>query len=180
MRFVSHDFLKPSEPQKFKCFILSTLGLNWILFYWLSSGQEKPLPKASTESLDHYFVHSFCLQKADTLFTIYLWKSAACHCLGSICILRKFWSKPASTLVSLWHVFLLRRRVALVVQLPTCVQLFATPWMDCSMAGFPVPHHLQEFARVHVHWISDTIQPSHPLLPTSLSALHLSQHQGPI
>ena len=30
--------------------------------------------------------------------------------------------------------------------------------MDCNMPGFPVPHHLPEFARVHVHWISDTIQ----------------------
>ena len=47
LRFVSHDFLKPSDPQKSKCFKLTTLGLNWILFYWLSSGKENPLPKAS-------------------------------------------------------------------------------------------------------------------------------------
>ena len=32
--------------------------------------------------------------------------------------------------------------------------------MNCSMPGFPVPHHLPEFAQVHVHWISDAIQPS--------------------
>ena len=38
--------------------------------------------------------------------------------------------------------------------------------MDCSMPGSPVPHHLPEFAQVHVHWIGDTIQPSHPLLPS--------------
>ena len=36
--------------------------------------------------------------------------------------------------------------------------------MDCSTLGFPVLHHLSEFAQVHVHWISDAIQPSHPLL----------------
>ena len=36
--------------------------------------------------------------------------------------------------------------------------------MDCRMPGFPVPHHLPEFAQVHVHCISDAIQPSHPLL----------------
>ena len=35
--------------------------------------------------------------------------------------------------------------------------------MDCSMPGFPVPHHLPEFAQVHVHWVNDDIQPSHPL-----------------
>ena len=39
------------------------------------------------------------------------------------------------------------------------------PWnaMDCSKPGFSVPHHLPEFAQVHVHCIGDAIQPSHPL-----------------
>ena len=49
--------------------------------------------------------------------------------------------------------------------------------MDCSMPGFPVLHHLLEFAQIHVHWVSDAIQPSHPLLPPSPHALNLSQHQ---
>ena len=35
--------------------------------------------------------------------------------------------------------------------------------MDCSMAGFPVPHHLLEFAQVYVHRVSDAIQSSCPL-----------------
>ena len=39
-------------------------------------------------------------------------------------------------------------------------------------------HHLPEFAQVHVHCISDAVQPSHPLTPSSPSALNLSQHQG--
>ena len=30
--------------------------------------------------------------------------------------------------------------------------------MGCSMPGSPVPHHLLEFAQVHVHWIGDAIQ----------------------
>ena len=50
--------------------------------------------------------------------------------------------------------------------------------MDGSMQGFPVPHHLPEFAQVHVYCIGDAIQPSHPLTPSSLSALDLSQDQG--
>ena len=45
------------------------------------------------------------------------------------------------------------------------------------MAGLPVPHYLLEFALVHVHWISDATQSSHPLLPSS-SAFSLSQRQG--
>ena len=43
--------------------------------------------------------------------------------------------------------------------------------MDCSTPGLPVPHHLLKFAQVHVHCMSDTIQPSHPLMPSSPSAL---------
>ena len=124
--------------------------------------------------------------------------------------------------------------------------------MDCSRPGFPVLHHLPEFAQTHVHWnspvvqlvknlpamqetwvqslgwedplengtlptlafwlgefhgqrslegyspwghkeldmtkrlsppfrvhrVDDAIQPPHPLLSPSSSALHLSQHQG--
>ena len=50
--------------------------------------------------------------------------------------------------------------------------------VDCSMSGFPVHHQLLEFIRVHVLWISDAIQPSHPLLPSFPPALNLSQHQG--
>ena len=50
--------------------------------------------------------------------------------------------------------------------------------MDCSMPGLPVPHHLPEFAQVHVHCIGDAFQPSHPLMPSSPSALNLSKCKG--
>ena len=50
--------------------------------------------------------------------------------------------------------------------------------MNCSTPGLSVPHHLQECAQVHVHCIGDAIQPSPPLMPSSPSALNLSQHQG--
>ena len=36
--------------------------------------------------------------------------------------------------------------------------------MNCSMPDFPVLHCLTEFAQTQVHWISDAIQSSHPLL----------------
>ena len=49
--------------------------------------------------------------------------------------------------------------------------------MDCSTPGLPAPHHLLEFAQIHIHCIGDAIQPSHPLRPSSPSALNLSQHQ---
>ena len=50
--------------------------------------------------------------------------------------------------------------------------------MDCSSPGFPVFHYLSEFAQIHVHWVNDALQPSHPLSPPSPLALNLSQHQG--
>ena len=50
--------------------------------------------------------------------------------------------------------------------------------MNCSILSFPVLHYLPEFARTHVCWVGDAIQPSHPLFPPSSLALSLSQHQG--
>ena len=50
--------------------------------------------------------------------------------------------------------------------------------MDCSTPGFPVHHHLPEFAQTHVHWVDDTIQPSGPLSSPSPPAFSLSQYQG--
>ena len=50
--------------------------------------------------------------------------------------------------------------------------------MDSSVPGFPVFHHLLEPSQTHVYWVSDAIQPSHPLSPLSPPALNLSQSQG--
>ena len=38
---------------------------------------------------------------------------------------------------------------------------------DCSTPDIPVHHQLPEFTQIHVHWVSDAIQPSHPPLPSS-------------
>ena len=37
--------------------------------------------------------------------------------------------------------------------------------MNRNTPGFPVLHYLLAFAQIHVHWVSDAIQPSHPLSP---------------
>ena len=50
--------------------------------------------------------------------------------------------------------------------------------MDCSKLGFPVHHQLPELAQTHVHWVGDTIKPSHLLPSPSPPAFYLSQHQG--
>jgi len=56
------------------------------------------------------------------------------------------------------------------------VQLFVTPWT--ALPGFPVHHQLPELAQIHVHFVRDAIQPSHPLSSPSPPALTLSQHQA--
>ena len=66
------------------------------------------------------------------------------------------------------------------VQFSLVIQLCPTLCnpMDCSTPGLPVYHPLLEFTQTHIHWVSDAIQPSHPLLPPSPPAFNLAQHQG--
>ena len=64
----------------------------------------------------------------------------------------------------------------IVVQSPSRVQLFATPWTAARQASLSLA--IPKFAQVHVHFIGDAIHPSHPLIPSSPSALNLLQHQG--
>ena len=64
--------------------------------------------------------------------------------------------------------------IVVVVQSLSHVWLFTIPWTP----GFPVLHHLLEFAQTQVHWVNDAIEPSHPLSSPSPPAYYLSQHQG--
>ena len=50
--------------------------------------------------------------------------------------------------------------------------------MVCSTPGFPAHHQVSELAQTHVHWVRDTIQPSHTLSSPSPPTFNLSQHQG--
>ena len=50
--------------------------------------------------------------------------------------------------------------------------------MDCSTPGLPVHRQLPEFTQTHVHWVGDAIQPSHPLLSSSLPAFNAWLKQG--
>ena len=57
-----------------------------------------------------------------------------------------------------------------------CLPLYKP--MDCSTPVSPVLDYLPEFAQIHVCWVGDAIQLSHPLPPSSPFAFNLSQHQG--
>ena len=83
------------------------------------------------------------------------------------------------TLKSDRHCFLFYRQCHGVwdrFQFSSVTQLYPTSCnpMDCSTSGLPVHHHLLEFTQTHVHWVSDAIQPSHPLLSPSPPAFNLS------
>ena len=67
-----------------------------------------------------------------------------------------------------------------ILQFSSVAQSCLTLWdpVDCSMPGPPVHHQLLESTQTHVHWVSDAIQPFHPLLSPSPPALNLSHHQG--
>ena len=50
--------------------------------------------------------------------------------------------------------------------------------VNCSTPGLPVHHHLLEFTQTHVRQVRDAIQPSHPRLSPSPTALNPSQNQS--
>ena len=45
--------------------------------------------------------------------------------------------------------------------------------MDCSTPGFPVLHCLPEVPQIHVHCVTDAVQPSHLLLAPSPAVNHI-------
>ena len=96
------------------------------------------------------------------------------------------WTEEPGGLWSMWlqrvrqdwsdwaHTYTLSQSVSSVTQL--CPTL-CDP-MNHSTPGLPVHHQLREFTQTHVHWVSDAIQPSHPLLSSSPPAPNPSQHQS--
>ena len=71
-------------------------------------------------------------------------------------------------------------RSSVFLQFSSVAQLcltFCNP-MDCTTPGLPVHHQLLELVQTHIHWVSNAIQPSHPLSSPSPPAFNLSQHQS--
>ena len=65
-----------------------------------------------------------------------------------------------------------------VVQSLSWVLLLANPWTVAHQVflSFTITQSLLKL--IHVHWVSDAFQPSHPLFPPSPPALNLSQPSG--
>ena len=116
------------------------------------------------------------------------WKYSLCAC--EKCIFCYFWVWILLLLIKLsWLIVLFKSFIFFLLFCPVCsINYFCCSVtqscptlcdpMDSSMPGFPLLHHLLELAQTHVHWVSDAIQPSHPLSSPSPPAFNLSQHQG--
>ena len=76
---------------------------------------------------------------------------------------------------------------SVMILLPWATKLFSSVIQSCptpcdpmnrSMPGLPVHHQHPKFTQTHVHWVSDAIQPSHPVPSPSPPAPNPSQNQG--
>ena len=73
------------------------------------------------------------------------------------------------------HPFL-QNRLSLVQQSPVMSNSLQPHRLQ--QARTPCLSKLPKFTQTHVHWVSDAIQSSHPLLSPSPPAFSHSQHQG--
>ena len=152
--------------------IFLTQGLNLCLLHWQVDSLPLSLQGSENES---------CL----------LWRSSFwCQCLILVltpggfltAVLFSFLSWKLASL-SLGCIFIrLINQIsyqlpftAAAVHLLSRIWLFVTPKTAAGQLSCPSIHCLPEFAQTHVHWVSDAIQPSHPLVPPSSPALNLSQ-----
>ena len=100
--------------------------------------------------------------------------------------LSDFYKYKLLSYYSIWERYLFNFSIknwhgaASLVQFSSVTQSCLSLWdpIDCSTPGLPVHHQLSEFTQTHVHWVSDAIQPPHPLLSPSPPTFNLSQHQG--
>ena len=83
------------------------------------------------------------------------WLHLACLWYSVVCSITSDSLRPMAPLVLFSH---------------TVVYDSATPWIAARQASLFLTH-LLKFAQVHAHYISDAIQPSHPLMPLLLPSI---------
>ena len=64
------------------------------------------------------------------------------------------------------------------VQLLSRVRLFVTPWIAARQASLSITNSWSSLRLTSIEWVSDAIQPSHPLSSPSPPASNPSQHQS--
>ena len=104
-----------------------------------------------------------------------------------MCLSDKLWKTGSEIKIGFWKLQHLNKKnlhnenlillFSCFCSLPKSCPTLCYP-TDSSTPGFPVLHFLLQFAQTHVHWVSDAIQPSHPLLSPFPSAFNITQHYG--
>ena len=143
---------------------------QWLLFGWICEKEKKR----------HYYCWYFprewsfnqkivILVKDKISYSWNIWKCLIGKHVALIC----FHHFVAFWLDQVWFSF-----KVLSVQFNHSLCLILCNPMNRSTPGLPVHHQLPEFTQTHIHWISDAIQPSHPLSSPSPPALNLSKCLG--
>ena len=88
--------------------------------------------------------------------------------------------KKLSSKLIRWFLYTYSQLIKHSVQFSSVAQSCPTFWdpVNCSMPGLPVHKQLPEFTQIHIHRVSDAIQPSHLLSSPSPPAPNPSQHQS--
>ena len=96
-----------------------------------------------------------------------MWQQAIllAHCLLKIWLMGLRW----------WSFSTIVRIVVALLSL-SCQTLYDP--MDCSTPDYPVPQYLPELVQTYIHWVSDALQPSHPLLSPFPPTFNISPQQG--
>ena len=127
---------------------------------------------------------SICIFSGDSVYGLTHWQ-----CVDWLCGSQqtgkflKRWEYQ-TTLPASWEIYIQIKKQQLGLNMEQSVQFIhsvvsdALNHMKCSTPGLPVHHQAQESTQMHVHWVGDAIQPSHPLSSPSPPDLNLSQHQG--
>ena len=157
--------LLPSVFPVFRVFSSElTLCIKWPK-YWSFSYSISP-------SNEYSWLSSFRIDSFNLLAFQGTLKSFLQHHSLKASILRH----SAFFMVQLSHPYITTEKIMCLLVAQSCPTLWDP--MDCRMPGSPVLHHLPELVPTHVHWVSDVIQPPHPLLPPSPPGLNPSQRQG--
>ena len=177
--------------------LLSYVNIIMVHLFWGAPGTHGTFPPSPLRSIPHW--------SAQWELLVSLWghskvtpphkqwqragkygqhKAGVCVCCWGrtkLCQMNKGVSQPWINWDTSWarNHFTRKWLIFNAVQFSSVVQSCPAPCnpTDCSTPGFPVHHPLLELAQTHVRWVSDAIQPSHPLSSSS-PALNLSQHQG--
>ena len=153
--------------------------LSFFLYFWLGGLVTKSCPALATswtrpmlDSSVHRILQARMLEWVVISFS--RGSSWPRNRIWVSCIAGRFSTDWAMKGAPLFFLFWLTVQFSSVAQ--SC-QTLCDP-MNHSTPGLRVHHQLPEFTQTHVNWVSDAIQPSHPLSSLSPPAPNPSQHQS--